>query len=99
MTLQVRDRDKVMEPYRQCMSGPDQDTESSYANLVREITGLPLVGMTLAGRDGGWSARHWDHGFASDVAPAHSENVRVLGTELRITWNDRIVPVTPGRRP
>ena len=26
------------------MSGPDYDTERSYALLVREITGLPLVG-------------------------------------------------------
>ena len=32
----------------QFMSGPDRDTESSYAYLVREMTGLPLVGMTLA---------------------------------------------------
>ena len=32
----------------QFMSEPDRDTESSYANLVREVTGLPLVGMTLA---------------------------------------------------
>ena len=32
----------------QFMSGPDHDTESSYAYLVREITGHPLVGMTLA---------------------------------------------------
>src|SRR5439155_825480 len=46
----------------QAMSGPDRSTETSYANLVREITGLPLVGMTLAGGDGAWSARHWDMG-------------------------------------
>jgi hypothetical protein len=77
----------------QVMSGPDRDTESSYANLVREITGLPLVGMTLAGRDGAWSARHWDHGVAGDIASTCSENVRVLGTELRVTWNNQIVPV------
>lgn len=80
----------------QAMSGPDEDTESSYANLVREITGLPLVGMTLAGHDGAWSARHWDHGAAADITPTYSENVRVLGPELRVTWNDQIVPV-PGR--
>ena len=44
----------------QFMSGPDRDTESSYAHLVREITGQPLVGMTLAARSNTWSARHWD---------------------------------------
>ncbi len=75
------------------MSGPDQDAESSYANLVREITGLPLVGMTLAGRDGAWSARHWNHGVAREIALTQSENVRVIGPELRVTWNDEIVPV------
>ena len=36
----------------QFMSGPDWEAESSYANLVREITGLPLVGITLAVGDG-----------------------------------------------
>ena len=30
----------------QPMSGPDRDAEASYANLAREVTGLPLVGMT-----------------------------------------------------
>ena len=43
----------------QFMSGPDHDTESSYAYLVGEITGLPLVGLTLATRNNTWSARHW----------------------------------------
>ena len=45
----------------QFMSGPDCDTESSYANLVREMTGLPLVGMTLATRPHlvGPSLEHW----------------------------------------
>ena len=77
----------------QAMSGPDRDAEASYANLAREITGLPLVGMTLAGRDGAWSARHWDRGVAGDIAPTSAENVRVLGAELQVTWNDQIVPV------
>ena len=44
----------------QPMSGPDRDCEASYANLVREVTGLPLVGMTLATGNRTWSARHWD---------------------------------------
>ncbi len=46
----------------QPMSGPDRDAESSYAYLVRELTGLPLVGMTLATGDLTWSARHWNVG-------------------------------------
>ena len=76
----------------QAMSGPDRDTEASYANLVREVTGLPLVGMTLGGGDRSWSARHWDHGVGRNVAPTECANVRVIGDRLAVTWNDPITP-------
>lgn len=76
----------------QGMSGPDYDAEHSYANLVRELTGLPLVGMTFAGGDQGWSARHWDQGNGPEVTPTHSSNVRVIADRLDITWNDDLVP-------
>ena len=69
------------------MSGPDYDTERSYALLVREITGLPLVGMTMAG-DGSWSCRRWD----PSGTPEHGESVRVPGSCFRVTWNDRLRP-------
>jgi hypothetical protein len=74
------------------MSGPDRDAESSYANLARELTGLPLVGMTLAGRDDAWSARHWDVGVGGDIAETEAENVRVIGERLAASWNDNVVP-------
>lgn len=77
----------------QSMSGPDRDAESSYANLARELTGLPLVGMTLAGRDQTWSARHWDTGVGRNIAASTSHNVRVIGTTFDISWNDQAVPV------
>ena len=76
----------------QPMSGPDRDAESSYANLVREITGLPLVGMTLATADRSWSARHWDIGVGQDVDCSHCANVRVIGERLKVSWNDAVVP-------
>lgn len=76
----------------QPMSGPDRDAESSYANLVRELTGLPLVGMTLAGGDRTWSARHWDIGVGRQVDCTHSTNVRVVGDRLAVSWNDVIHP-------
>jgi molybdopterin-synthase adenylyltransferase len=79
----------------QQMSGPDYDAESAYAKLAREMTGLPLVGMTLAGRDLTWSARHWNHGFAGDVAASGCENVRVVGDHLRVFWDDAQVPPPP----
>lgn len=76
----------------QPMSGPDRDAESSYANLVRELTGLPLVGMTLASGDRTWSARHWDIGVGRQVDCTHSTNVRVVGDRLAVSWNDAIQP-------
>ena len=76
----------------QPMSGPDRDCESSYANLVREVTGLPLVGMTLASGDRTWSARHWNVGVGQDVDCTHSSNVRVVSDRLAISWNDVLCP-------
>ncbi len=74
----------------QSMSGPDRDTESSYANLIREVTGLPLVGMTLATGNNTWSARHWDIGTGKQVDCSHSNNVRVIGDRLAVSWNDTL---------
>jgi hypothetical protein len=81
----------------QGMSRPDRDAETSYANLAREITGLPLVGMTLAG-DGTWSARHWDRGTGPAVEETPAESVRVLGDRLTVSWNDALLPPPPARR-
>lgn len=82
----------------QPMSGPDFDAESSFANLVRELTGHPLVGITYAGADQSWSARHWDHGTGRDVSPTHCDSVRVIGDHLDITWNNELVPDTRATR-
>ena len=76
----------------QSMSWPDRDTEASYANLVRELTAHPLVGMTLATGDGTWSARHWNIGVGSQVDCTHSTNVRVIGDRLTVSWNDHLSP-------
>ena len=81
------------------MSGPDRDAESSYANLAREITGLPLVGMTLATGDTTWSARHWDVGTGRSVDCTHAANVRVVGARLAVSWNDTLMaPPEPTSR-
>ena len=79
----------------QQMSSADRDSEASYANLAREITGLPLVGMTLATGDSTWSARHWDVGVGRDVDCTHSMNVRVVGDQLTVSWNDTLVEPPP----
>lgn len=76
----------------QPMSRPDREAEASYANLIREITGLPLVGMTLATGDEAWSARCWDIGAGTGVDCTHAENVRVIGEQLRVSWNEQLHP-------
>ena len=76
----------------QSVSGPDRETESSYAYLVREMTGYPLVGMTLATGDGTWSARQWDIGTGRHMDCSHSTSVRVIGDKLALSWNDNLRP-------
>lgn len=82
----------------QPMSPPDRECEASYANLVRELTGLPLVGMTLATRDRAWSARHWNIGVGRAVDCTHSTNVRVISDVLAMSWNDALQPPPPSER-
>lgn len=77
----------------QGMSGPDADAEQSYAYLVHEITGLPLLGMTLAGGDGRWSARIWEPSGKA----LWCESVRVIDDVLGVSWNDALRP-TPRLR-
>ena len=84
----------------QGMSPEDRETESSYANLAREITGHPLVGMTLASGDDTWSARHWNIAVGKDVDCTHADNVRVIGDRLAVSWNDDLIhpPLSTGRQ-
>jgi hypothetical protein len=71
----------------QGLSAPDAEAEASYALLVMKMTGLPLVGLTLAG-DGHWSARAWP-----DNHPQWAESVRIVGTNLKVSCNDRLRPL------
>ena len=70
----------------QAMSREDADAERSYAHLVHTLTGLPLLGMTLAGRDRSWSARHWS--ADADADPSWCESVRIDAAHLCVSWND-----------
>jgi molybdopterin/thiamine biosynthesis adenylyltransferase len=76
----------------QSMSREDAEAEESYSRLVRQLTGQPLMGMTLAG-DGTWSARIWDGG-----EPFHGDSVRVVGTSLNVSWNSRRRPAPPNNK-
>lgn len=70
----------------QGLSRPDADAELSYARLVEQVTGRPLVGLTLAG-DSRWSARVWQLGKAEWAG-----SVRRVGTTMTVCWNDELVP-------
>jgi molybdopterin/thiamine biosynthesis adenylyltransferase len=71
----------------QAMSGVDRKTEHSYARVAETITGLPLIGMTVAG-DSSWSARSWTAPYGHRDA----ESVRVAGPVLKVSWNARFRP-------
>jgi len=73
-------------PGWQYLSGMDRDTESEYERVARGITKMPLVGMTLGGKDTSWSARFW---FDRN-APSWAESVRSVSPKLAITWNDEL---------
>lgn len=72
----------------QKLSAQDHETESEYERVARAITGLALLGMTVAGRDTGWSARLW---FERN-RPTWAESVRSVGSRLRVYWNDDLRP-------
>lgn len=76
----------------QSMSSWDRDAEQAFANLVRELTGQPLVGLTLAGSDHTWSARVWALGVGRQVSEIECESVRVIGDSLTISWNTALRP-------
>jgi threonine dehydrogenase-like Zn-dependent dehydrogenase len=72
----------------QGLSYEDHDSEQSFKRLALTMTGLPLIGMTLAGADSTWSARQWTDGNE----PVWAESVRVVGDTLRVAWNDQMRP-------
>lgn len=75
----------------QRLSLPDTSAEKGTAPSAFGATGLPLVGLTLAG-DGVWSARFWQR-----VGPRIYEcdwctSVRVAGEAFRIDFNSEFLP-------
>jgi molybdopterin/thiamine biosynthesis adenylyltransferase len=76
----------------QQLSAIDVEAEQSYAHLVQQLTGLPLVGLTLAG-DQTWSARSWSTGPQASRDPIPAENVRVIGARLKVSWNRDLRPI------
>lgn len=73
----------------QRLSATDWATESEYERVAYAITKMPLLGMTLGGRDTSWSARFW----FDKSTPTWAESVRSVSAKLAVTWNDEIIPV------
>ncbi|MQA92113.1 MAG: hypothetical protein GEU90_18120 [Gemmatimonas sp.] len=72
----------------QALNSIDRAAEARIARLSSEVTGLPLLGLALAG-DRRWSARIWT-GRGRAIAPVECESVRVIGDVLSVTFNDGI---------
>ena len=75
----------------QDMSRDDLETEQLYAPRALAITGLPLLGMTIAG-DGFWSARFWERVQRGVYQREDCENVRVVGEQLLASFHPKLRP-------
>lgn len=78
-------------PGWQGMSYDDVVAETSMATAVEVLTDHPLVGMTT-GNDGTWSARLWLGTADGGKRMEWCDTVRSVGTSLRVSVNDRLVP-------
>jgi ThiF family protein len=78
-------------PGWQDMSGDDVRAELRQAGGVWGATDLPLVGLTL-GTDGAWSARFWERVASRRYERRWCSHVRVVGEQLRPTFNDLLMP-------
>lgn len=76
----------------QDMSKDDVFAEQGHAPSVLGATDLPLLGMTIAGRDGAWSARHWERVAPKTYERMDCKSVRVTGEKLTVTFCDTLAP-------
>lgn len=86
----------------QGMSGDDSAAEAGHATGAHVITGLPLVGLTLAGADLSYSARRWvrdqSTGTGAPWRDQQAVTVRVVGERIRVSFNNLLLPVPPQTR-
>lgn len=69
----------------QGLSEDDHDAESRHAGQALTITGLPIIGLTMAGRDRSYSARMWRHSGPRSWRPEWAKNVRVVGERMLVS--------------
>ena len=80
----------------QGMSSDDVKAEMRLAGSVAGATGLPILGMTIAG-DQAWSARVWTRSGPRKYERRWCESVRVVGKEMAVTSANRPTPVRSAR--
>jgi len=73
----------------QGLSADDFRAESRNGGLARSLTGLPMLGLTMAGT-GELSARFWERTGPRAYEPGWCESVRVVGGRLRVTRNPHL---------
>ncbi len=69
----------------QALSSDDHHAEAAHAAQAMALTGLPLLGMTFAGRDSSYSARVWRRRQARVWVPQWADSVRVVGEQLLLS--------------
>lgn len=75
----------------QNMSLDDVSAERGCAGAVYGATGLPFLGLTLAG-DKTWSARFWEHTDHHTYIRHWCVSVRIVGDRLSTTFMDDLLP-------
>ena len=75
----------------QGMSQDDINAEQGNAGAVFGATGLPFVGLTLAG-DGTWSARFWERTAPRTFQRNWCGTVRVVGDQLKVHYMEKLAP-------
>lgn len=75
----------------QGLSADDFEAESGHAAQASSITGLPLLGLTLAG-DGHWAARIWERTAPRTYRPVNCRSVRAVGDQLDLSFDPASAP-------
>jgi hypothetical protein len=69
----------------QRMSSDDFNAEAGHAGQAMAVTGLPMVGLTMAGASKTYSARRWHRTGARQWEPQWAASVRVVGHQMLVT--------------
>ncbi|HET6915592.1 MAG TPA: ThiF family adenylyltransferase [Acidimicrobiales bacterium] len=67
------------------LSHDDYVAESGHAAQALQLTGHPLVGLTLAGATRHYSARRWDRTAPREWCPRWADRVRVVGDQMMVS--------------